>query len=275
MEMEIPGLILFFYIFMRMSGFILFNPLFARANIPTTVRAALSMLLALTAYASYGGTAPEPETMLELAVKLLTELGVGAVLAQLIRLFLILPEQVGEILDTQMGLSMARTYDPGNQSNMTMTANLLNILLLSVFFSLNGHITLLNILLTSGDIAPFGSVEVLRPYDMVESFGEISLMQGAALRVLKLFTEYVMLAMKMSFPILGAELMGQVGMGVLMKAIPQINVFAINIELKVIVGLIMLIFLLPVMGTFIQEAEKILLVNIEETLRMTAVSPLG
>ena len=273
--MELPGLALFFYIFMRMSGFILFNPVFARSNVPGPVRGALSMLLALTAYAYYEGEAAEPTTVVGLAVTLLAEMGIGVVLSLLMRLFFVIPEQAGEILDTQMGLSMARTYDPGSQSNMTMTANILNILMLSLFFALSGHMTLLNIVLTSGDIIPFGGADLLRPYDIVEGFGDITLMQAAALRALKLFAEYVMLAMKMSFPILGAELMGQVGMGVLMKAIPQINVFAINIELKVVVGLVMLIFLLPMMGAFLQEAEKIMLVDIEETLRMAAASPLG
>ena len=72
--------------------------------------------------------------------------------------------------------------------------------------------------------------------------------------------------MKMGFPILGAELMGQVGMGVLMKVIPQINVFAINIELKVVIGLAMLSMMMGPISSYLLEAESYLLTQIKDLL---------
>ena len=67
-------------------------------------------------------------------------------------------------------------------------------------------------------------------------------------------------------PILAAELMGQVGMGILMKAIPQINVFAINIELKVIIGLVMLLILLVPISGFLLDAEVEMLLAVQRVL---------
>ena len=55
---------------------------------------------------------------------------------------------------------------------------------------------------------------------------------------------------------LAAELLGQVGMGILMKVIPQINVFAINIELKVIIGLGLLLLLMTPFSEYLLRAEK-------------------
>ena len=74
------------------------------------------------------------------------------------------------------------------------------------------------------------------------------------------------LGVKLAMPILAAELMGQVGMGILMKAIPQINVFAINIELKVIIGLVMLLILLVPISGFLLDAEVEMLLAVQRVL---------
>ena len=55
-------------------------------------------------------------------------------------------------------------------------------------------------------------------------------------------------------------------MGILMKAIPQINVFAINIELKVIVGLAMLLILLVPFSEFLLDAETEMLLTLQRIL---------
>ena len=76
---------------------------------------------------------------------------------------------------------------------------------------------------------------------------------------LELFVECTLLAVKMCMPVLAAELIGQLGMGVLMKVIPQINVFSINIELKVIIGLVMLLMLMAPFSEYLLEAERAML----------------
>ena len=66
-----------------------------------------------------------------------------------------------------------------------------------------------------------------------------------------------------------AELIAQVGMGVLMKVIPQINVFAINIELKVIVGLGLLLVLTVPFSEFLLQAEMAMLNALHDVLALT------
>jgi flagellar biosynthetic protein FliR len=247
---------LLLFIVMRMSGFVLFSPIFARSGIPGTFRAGFILLLSWVVYSVYGGTViPVPETLLELAVKLLLELSLGFLLGMVMRFFFFIPEQAGELVDAQMGMSMARTYDPTRQAQSTTTANLLSIMAMMLFFAANGHITLLRILLTSGDIVPFGGAVLGRQ---------------AAEKAVELFAECVLLSIKLGLPILGAEMLGQVGMGVLMKAIPQINVFAINIELKVLIGLFMLLFLIAPMGDFLLEAESLMLDELRNLLALAS-----
>lgn len=232
---------LFLYIAMRMSGFVLFNPVFGRTGIPAIFQAGLIGILSMTVFYAYGGSAAVPDNLFVFGLRLLMELGLGFAVGIVMRFFLFIAEQAGEIVDTQMGLSMAKTYDPSTGASQTTTANMLNILMLLLFFTENGHITLLRLMLTSGELVPFGTA-VLGP--------------AVADTMLRIFTECALLALKIGLPILAAELMGQVGMGVLMKAIPQINVFTINIDLKMIIGLVMLLFLLSPMSEVLLEAES-------------------
>ena len=85
---------------------------------------------------------------------------------------------------------------------------------------------------------------------------------------MELFVECALLSVKLTLPILAAELLGQVGMGILMKAIPQINVFAINIELKVLVGFFMLLLLLTPMSDFLLEVEGDMLQALQDALAL-------
>ena len=245
------ALTLLLYIVMRMSGFVIFSPIFGRVGVSIYVQAAFALLLSVVVYSMYEGTAAVPDTLLEFSVRLFLEMGMGLLISMVMRLFFFLPEQAGEIIDMQMGMSMGRSYDPTSGTNATVTANLLNLLTLLLFFTAGGHITLLRLMMTSGEIVPYGTAAI----------GSM-----AASRIVELFAECTLLSVKLSFPILGAELLGQVGMGILMKAIPQINVFAINIELKVIVGMGMLLLLLSPMSEFLLEAESMMLGAIRDMI---------
>ena len=81
-----------------------------------------------------------------------------------------------------------------------------------------------------------------------------------------MFIDCTILGIKLAMPILAAELMGQVGMGILMKVIPQINVFVINIDLKLIIGLVLVMLLLVPFSQFLLDAEMQMLVMLQRTL---------
>ena len=245
---------LLLFILMRMSGFVLFNPIFGRNGMPRMFQAGFILMLSWMVYSVRGGSEiAVPGSALELGVKLVLELLLGFIFSVIMRFFFFIPDQAGQLIDMQMGMSMARTYDPTTQTQNTSTANLLNILATMLFFAAGGHITLLRIMLTSGDIVPYG---------------QVALGRQAAEHAVELFAECTILAIKLSLPILGAELMGQIGMGVLMKAIPQINVFSINIELKMIIGLLMLLVLLAPMGDFLLDAEAVMLEELRVMLTL-------
>lgn len=246
-------LYLFELIFMRMSGFLLFNPLLGRSNLPAMVKTGMALVLSILVFGTAGTGVPQPDTLVELAFRLLLELGIGLVLGFVMRVVFSVVQIGGEVIDTQMGMTMAQIYDASSQANLSVTASLLNILLILDFFAENGHYTLMRLLTTSGELVPYGAAV---------------LGDGVYAYVIELFLACMLLAVKLAMPILAAELLGEVGMGVLMKAIPQINAFVINIELKVIIGLLLFFLLLTPINEFLLELESGMLSELGRILRL-------
>lgn len=249
--MDWNALTLFLMITGRMTGFVVFNPLLGRRGIPGVIKAGFVLLLSVSVFGMSSAELRMPSTLLGLAFTFLLELFLGYVLGLIVSIFFYIPLMAGSIVDLQMGLSMASAYDPASGIQVTATSSLLNIFMSLLFFAANGHHTLIRIFFSSGLVVPFGAV---------------SLGDEFYAAMIQIFINCTILGIKLSMPILAAEMMGQVGMGILMKAIPQINVFAINIELKVIVGLAMLLILLVPFSEFLLDAETEMLLTLQRIL---------
>ena len=243
---------LFFFIIARMSGFVLFNPLLGRQSLPGIVKSGLVLLLSFTAFAMTSYRPAVPEHILELGGRMFLEIGVGYLTGMVMVLFFYIPLLGGETIDIQMGMGMGKTYDPGSHASTTVTASMMNILMMLLFFAANGHHTLLRIFLVSGRVVPYGQA----------AFGE-----NVYQALIELFVTCTVMAIKLCLPILAAELLGQVGMGILMKVIPQINVFAINIELKVIIGLTLILVMMTPFSEYLLEAESEMLRQMQYLLQ--------
>lgn len=154
-------------------------------------------------------------------------------------------------MDFQMGMSMSTVYDPQSNAQVPITGSLLQVFYVLLFFAVDGHLALMKILLTSAEIVPYGG---------------ILLTQGLASRMVELFSECVVLGIKFAFPVLAAEFLVEIGVGILNKIVPQINVFVINIQLKVIVGLGLLVLLISPIGEYLSNLVTVMVKAIQEIL---------
>lgn len=249
--MDWNALTLFLMITGRMTGLVAFNPIFGRRGIPNLVKGGFILLLSVSVFAMTTVRLETPATLLGLAFAFLMELFLGYILGLVVNMFFYIPLMAGSVIDMQMGLSMAATYDPASGIQVTATSSVLNVLMSLLFFTANGHHTLIRIFVNSGLVVPFGAV---------------ALGDHFYAAMVQIFLDCTLLGVKLAMPILGAELMGQVGMGILMKAIPQINVFVINIDVKVIVGLALMLILMVPISEYLLKAETEMLLAIQRML---------
>ena len=242
---------LFSLILMRMSGFILLNPILGRRNIPMQVKAGFIFVLTLTVYSFSAGDAFDIANPLEYGFLLLKEFASGYVIGYVTELFFFVITFAGYVMDFQMGLSMSTVYDPQSNTQVPITGSLLQAFYVLLFFAVDGHLALMKILLQSAEIVPYGGIVIT---------------QNLALRVIDLFSECVIMGIKFAFPILAAEFLIEIGVGILNKIVPQINIFVINIQLKVIVGLGLLVFLISPIGEYLSNLVTVMIKTIQEII---------
>ncbi|NLK38043.1 MAG: flagellar biosynthetic protein FliR [Epulopiscium sp.] len=243
----------FTLVLMRMFGFVFFNPIFGRRNIPAIVKAGLAMVLTVVVYTFTDESLLMPTTTLEYGVLLLKEAAIGYVLGFAISLFLYVIIFAGEFIDMQMGLSMSKIYDPQSNTSISLSATFYNALFLMLFFASGAHLTLLKVILTSAEVVPYGSVVIH---------------SGISQSIIDLFSTCTVMAMRFAFPIFAAELLCEVGVGILMKTIPQINVFVVNIQLKVFLGLMLMLLMFSPMAEYLGKMIGTMLENLGAILAM-------
>lgn len=238
---------------MRMSGFILTNPILGRRNIPNYVKAGFIFVLSIIVMSVAPQSVAQPRNSLEFGLMLLIEFGIGYVVSYVMNLFIYIILYAGGIMDFHMGISIATIYDANTNASLPITATFYNILFTLLFFVVDGHLTLIKILLSSGDIIAYGA----------GTFSPVT-----AMAMLDLFVTCTVLAIKLAFPIIAVEFLIEMSVGSLMKAIPQINVFVINIQTKLLVGLAMIIILFNPMSDYISSVLVMMLQSVKDILTL-------
>lgn len=235
MMLELTG---FSCVFMRMTGCILFNPILGRRNFPSMFRAAFIVMLTLLVMSYSGVRVTPPADVFGNAIMLFSELFIGFVMGFVVNLFTYTLIFAGEFIDLQMGMSMSKVYDPQSNISMSLTTTYFNILYLLLFFALNGHLTMLRLFLGASEAIPYGEAVIS------------STISQPMLDAFILCTE---LGVKLALPMIAIQFLMEMGVGILMKAIPQINVFVVSLQSKVLVGLLVLVLISSPVGGFIDS----------------------
>ena len=242
-----PEFMLFCLILMRMSGFVLFNPVLGRRNFPGMFRAGLALVLTLIIYQTENAARtelPDVYSPVTFGMMLLMEYGLGYLLGFVLQLFDFVMTHAGSVIDFQMGFSMATVYDPQSGVQIALTGQVLEIYFFLLFFAVDGHLALM---------VPYGAVVI----------GQLQ-----ANAAVTLFTECVVLAMKLAFPFIAIEFLVEISIALLTKVIPQINLFVMNIDLKVVVGLLAMLVLISPIGNYLTGMVEEMIREVQEMLRL-------
>ena len=244
----------FLLILTRVSCFIFAAPFFSLQNIPRNVRIVLSVL---TSVLLYGTLTPAPaviySTVLEYAIIILKEamagllLGFGASVCSSIVSF------AGSIADMETGLSMMTLMDPTTRDTTSITGVLYQYALMLMMVATGMYRYLFGALADSFVLIPVNGA-VFHGESLVRS-------------VIEFLTDYVVIGFRIVLPIFCVMLLLNAVLGILAKVAPQMNMFAVGIQLKVLVGLSVLLFtasMLPGTADFIFREMQQLMVSFVE-----------
>ena len=238
--------IVYVMVLARTTGIFTFNPIFSRKEVPNTIKVGSSLMLAVIMTESRDFAYTMPQGFVPVAFDFAKELLVGAILGFLVNLMLQVLSLAGEVTDMQLGLSMAKSYDP-TFGNSGLTTQFYSYWFSLYFFAVGGHLSYIKLFSVSYDSIPIGynSFNINIPYILVHYFETV-----------------LTLGLKLAMPVIAASLIAEFCVGVVMKAVPSIHVFVLNIQIKMLVGFVVLAASCGVVSEFMDRFMGILFENL-------------
>ena len=206
----------------RIGSFLMVIPIFGAQLVTARIRMGLALGITFLVMPMLGDVPAvdglSPEVALISIQQVLIGSAMGFAAYMLFQVFVVM----GQMIAMQMGLGFASMVDPANGVNVPVLSQFYLNGLTLLFLAMNGHLVLFDVLVESFHTIPIG-VEGL----MVESFREL------AHRMTWLFASAMLLAL----PAMAAVLVVYLSFGVMTRAAPQMNIFAIGFPIALLFGL--------------------------------------
>ena len=246
----------FLLILVRVSCFIYICPFFNMQNTPRRVRIALSVFVSGLIYSSV--TPAEAiiyESVVTYAIFVLKEAIAGLLIGLSANICSTVFTFAGSVADMETGLSMVTLMDPASREQISITGGLYNYAYSMILIASGMYRYLLGALADTYVLIPVGHV----------NFNSEGLMNT----VVVFLADYILIGFRIILPIFATMMMLNAILGVMAKVSPQMNMFAIGIQLKVLTGLTILFLtvgLMPKASDMIFTEMKKLMVSIVSNL---------
>jgi flagellar biosynthetic protein FliR len=226
-------LILFLLIFVRTAGIFTLTPIFGAHQVPARVRLAVALALTIVFVPMVAPVEGLTVEMLPLALMVAREALVGLSIGFVISLVFSAIEMAGHMVDVNAGFSFAALVDPVNGTNTALAGRLYNMLAGLLFFVTNSHHLMIKGLADSFTIAPVGA---------------LSVNPNVAGGMTELFTALFLVAIRIAVPVLAAVFLADLALAIAARVVPQMNVLIVGFPLKLGVGMIAMIFAMPIVA---------------------------
>ena len=218
---------LFLLATVRVGAFILSAPLFGMNGVPTPVRVVISFILGL-AVVSFVGLPPEELLNdLNFIFIIMIEIAVGLTAGLVVTIWFSSVALAGEKMATSAGLGYAAQIDPIAGGQTPVVSQTLNLFLIVLFVSLDGHLLMLRVFFESYSILPIGSIP---PPQVLIGAG------------IKAAGSMFIAASLIMLPVVGVILMINVAAGIMTRSAPQLNLFSFVFPVTILSAFIILYF---------------------------------
>ena len=242
----LPGLAAaFMLIFARIGTMVMLLPGIGEQNMPMRVR--LTMALVLTAVllpAHQKAYTIDLSALGPLLLMAVQEILIGAVLGMTARLAISALQIAGSVVAQQFGLGFVTAIDPTQNQQGLLVGNFLTLLGITLIFATDLHHLVIEAL--------NDSYNIFQP-------GEMPLAGDVAKHITQVVATSFRIGIQLAAPFLVFGLLFNLGLGVLARLMPQMQVFFIGLPLSILLGLLLLMLVVgAMMGTFIGYIEGVL-----------------
>ena len=238
-NIPLPQLQIFFLIFLRVSAIMMFIPIFDSRNIPVLFKAGLALSISIFLFPILKlNEIPFITSTIPFGIGVIGEVLIGIIIGLSVKLIFAGIQLAGQLSGFQMGLAIANVMDPVTSAQVSVIAQLNNLIAMLIFLTVNAHHLFLRAIAESFLLVP--------PFDFQFSNSLIK-------QLITLSGNMFIIAIKVGAPVIVALLLTSVGFGLIARTVPQMNVFLVAIPLKIVVGLLFLAFAIPYFLSFFRQ----------------------
>ena len=221
----------FLWPMLRISALMITAPIFSLSAFNTRLRILVALVLAWLVYPLYTWPVIDP-TSAQGLLEVFNQIMIGATMGLILQIVVAAVVVAGQSIAAAMGLSMANMIDP-NMGNVPVISQLLIVMSTLIFVGFGGHAILLGLILESFNSLPIGT-NILN--------------QAVYGRVLQWSSMMFLGAVLMALPVMVSLLFINVGLGIVTRAAPSLNIFAVGFPAMIMAGLVILIISLESIG---------------------------
>ncbi|WP_319796853.1 flagellar biosynthetic protein FliR [Nitrobacter sp.] len=227
----------FMLVFARIGAMVMLLPGFGEGFIPVRVKLAIALLLTLIILPLHRSAYHvDMQSVAPLAVLLVHEIIIGVVLGATARVTLAALQVAGSIIAQQLGLGFVTSVDPSQGQQGALMGNFLTLLGIALLFATDSHYLVISALNES--------YRIFSPGELMPS-GDVAALATRA------FAAAFKIGLQLSAPFLVFGLVFNIGLGVLARLMPQMQVYFIGVPLSILIGfMILAAVLVSMMGTY-------------------------
>lgn len=234
MNFTVEHLEFYLLILIRISSFVMAAPFFSYNAIPIRVKAAVSILLSIVAIQVTPVVELEYTGIIGYSALILQEAAVGLILGFMCNICLYIIAFAGQVMDMEMGLSMASMFDPLSRIQVSVTGNMYTYLVMLIMAVTNMHYYVLRAIL-----------DTFRYFNIGRAVFSGNVVETA----IDFMGNYFLIGFRIVLPVFACMLVINVVLGVLSRAAPQMNMFVVGMQVKVLVGILILLIIIPTVPT--------------------------
>lgn len=231
---DLAPLAQFGLLLVRPGMLILVAPIFGGNYAPAPVKIGLTVLIALALLPLVNVPAPS-ENAISIALIVTREAAIGLALGMAVRIFVNAVELAGHMSGFQLGLSYSAVVDPQSGVRNNLLATLYANLVLVTFFLVNGHHAVLRALGASYEQVPLGAAGSQVSAALVST-------------VVEMLGLVFVLGTRLAAPLILVLLVVELGMGLVSRAAPMLNLMVIGAPLRLLIGLLVLGVMIPMVA---------------------------
>jgi flagellar biosynthetic protein FliR len=181
---------------------------------------------------------PEMDGWILLTLGVISEVLLGLGVGLAVRLIMAGIQMAGQVSGYQMGLAIANIMDPTTSMQTPILAQAFNLMAMLLFLVINAHHWFFRALVESFALIP--------PFHFVLSPSFIGYLMDMA------GTMFI-IALKIGAPVIVVLILTSVSFGLMARTVPQMNIFIVAMPLKIVVGLLFVVFSLPYLQPYLRE----------------------